>query len=107
MVVVVMIVRVVHMVVAMAIEGQRFARTRAEQFGESRVLADRLGPEFSVSVGRTVMHVDPALGLALDIEAIELLEQALAGFDGALMIVSHDPRFVEAVGCEREMVLAL
>jgi ATPase subunit of ABC transporter with duplicated ATPase domains len=42
----------------------------------------------------------------LDIEAIELLEEALAGFDGALMIVSHDPRFVDAVGCDREIVLA-
>jgi len=43
----------------------------------------------------------------LDIAAIELLERALAGFDGALMTVSHDPRFVDAVGCEREIVLSV
>jgi len=41
----------------------------------------------------------------LDLAAIELLEAALAGYDGALMIVSHDPRFVAAVGCTREIVL--
>jgi ATPase subunit of ABC transporter with duplicated ATPase domains len=38
----------------------------------------------------------------LDIESVELLEEALREFDGALMVVSHDPAFVEAVGIERE-----
>jgi len=37
----------------------------------------------------------------LDIETIELLEQALAEFDGALMVVSHDERFLEAIGATR------
>ncbi len=41
----------------------------------------------------------------LDLAAIEQLEAALADYDGALMIVSHDARFVEAVGCGREIVL--
>ena len=35
-------------------------------------LSERLGPEFSVSVGRTVMSVDPELGLVIDIEAVEV-----------------------------------
>ena len=38
----------------------------------------------------------------LDIESVELLEEALCKFDGALMVVSHDPTFVKAVGIERE-----
>jgi len=38
----------------------------------------------------------------LDIESVELLEKALSAFDGALMIVSHDPAFLSAVGIERE-----
>ena len=38
----------------------------------------------------------------LDIESVELLEEALREFDGALMVVSHDPAFVEAVGVEQE-----
>ena len=37
-------------------------------------LAERLGPEFSVSVGKTLMHVDPVLGLAVDIEAVEVVD---------------------------------
>ena len=42
----------------------------------------------------------------LDLDAIEELERALADFDGALLVVSHDPAFLEAVGVEREVVLA-
>jgi ATPase subunit of ABC transporter with duplicated ATPase domains len=38
----------------------------------------------------------------LDIESVELLEGALREFDGALMVVSHDPAFVEAVGVQQE-----
>jgi ATPase subunit of ABC transporter with duplicated ATPase domains len=41
----------------------------------------------------------------LDLEAIEQLEAALAGFDGSLVLVSHDRRFVEAVAPTRELAL--
>jgi len=41
----------------------------------------------------------------LDIEAIEALEQALAGYDGALLVVSHDRAFLQAVGVTCELVL--
>ena len=41
----------------------------------------------------------------LDLDAIEVLERALAGFDGALVVVSHDRSFLEAVGIERELCL--
>lgn len=37
----------------------------------------------------------------LDIESVELLEGALREFDGALMVVSHDQTFLEAIGIER------
>jgi ATPase subunit of ABC transporter with duplicated ATPase domains len=37
----------------------------------------------------------------LDVDTIELLEAALARYDGALLIVSHDRRFLEAVGVTR------
>jgi ATPase subunit of ABC transporter with duplicated ATPase domains len=39
----------------------------------------------------------------LDIESVELLEQALRAFDGALLVVSHDPSFVERVRLDREV----
>ena len=41
----------------------------------------------------------------LDIDAIETLESALAGFDGALLVVSHDRHFLEAIGIERQIML--
>jgi ATPase subunit of ABC transporter with duplicated ATPase domains len=39
----------------------------------------------------------------LDLEAVEQLEQALAGYDGTLVVVSHDMRFLEAVAPTREV----
>jgi ATPase subunit of ABC transporter with duplicated ATPase domains len=42
----------------------------------------------------------------LDLEAVEQLEAALAGWDGALVVVSHDRRFVEAVRPTRELALS-
>ena len=41
----------------------------------------------------------------LDLEAIEQLEAALAGYDGAAVIVSHDRRFVENIAPTRELTL--
>ncbi len=41
----------------------------------------------------------------LDLEAVEQLEQALAGYDGTLLVVSHDRRFLEAVAPTREIRL--
>ena len=41
----------------------------------------------------------------LDIEAIEQLEQALAAFEGTLLLVSHDRRFLEAVHVTRTLQL--
>jgi len=42
----------------------------------------------------------------LDLEAVEQLEQALAGWDGALVVVSHDRRFLEAVAPTRVVQLS-
>jgi ATPase subunit of ABC transporter with duplicated ATPase domains len=41
----------------------------------------------------------------LDLEAVEQLEAALQGYDGTLVVVSHDRRFLEAVGPARELGL--
>lgn len=42
----------------------------------------------------------------LDLDSIEVLEAALRSYDGALLVVSHDPAFLEAIGIEREVVLS-
>ncbi len=41
----------------------------------------------------------------LDLTSIEVLETALSGFDGALIAVSHDRTFLEAIGVGREINL--
>ena len=41
----------------------------------------------------------------LDIQAIEQVEAGLRGYDGALLVVSHDRDFLDAVGIQREIVL--
>ena len=41
----------------------------------------------------------------LDLASIEELETALKGFDGALIVVSHDEAFLRAIGISREIVL--
>jgi ATPase subunit of ABC transporter with duplicated ATPase domains len=42
----------------------------------------------------------------LDLEAVEQLELALAGFDGSVVVVSHDRRFLDAIAPDRELSLA-
>jgi len=41
----------------------------------------------------------------LDLEAIAQLEKALASYEGALVVVSHDRRFLDAVGVTRTLAL--
>jgi ATPase subunit of ABC transporter with duplicated ATPase domains len=42
----------------------------------------------------------------LDIHAIAAVEAGLRAYDGALLVVSHDRAFLEAIGITREIVLA-
>ncbi|MBX3480668.1 MAG: ABC-F family ATP-binding cassette domain-containing protein [Caulobacter sp.] len=41
----------------------------------------------------------------LDLDSLQAVEQALSGYDGALIVVSHDEAFLEAVGVDRRLVL--
>lgn len=42
----------------------------------------------------------------LDIQAIEQVEAGLRGYDGALLVVSHDRDFLSAIGIQRTVALA-
>lgn len=42
----------------------------------------------------------------LDLDSIEAVEAALAGYDGALVVVSHDRDFLKGLGLTREIELA-
>ena len=44
-------------------------------------------------------------GNHLDIDSLAAIETGLAAYDGALLVVSHDPAFLEAIGITREIVL--
>lgn len=44
-------------------------------------------------------------GNHLDLDSLTAIEAGLAAYDGALLVVSHDPAFLEAIGIEREVVL--
>jgi ATPase subunit of ABC transporter with duplicated ATPase domains len=41
----------------------------------------------------------------LDLDALEALESALRAYDGALLVVSHDAAFLDAIGVERHLAL--
>ena len=41
----------------------------------------------------------------LDLDSVELLEQGLRDYDGALLVVSHDAAFLERIGIERELAI--
>ncbi|WP_184717619.1 ABC-F family ATP-binding cassette domain-containing protein [Caulobacter sp.] len=41
----------------------------------------------------------------LDLSSIEAVEAALSGYDGALLVVSHDEDFLNAIGVERRIAL--
>ena len=41
----------------------------------------------------------------LDLDSIGAVEAALRGYDGALLVVSHDRDFLDAIGIEREIAL--
>lgn len=43
----------------------------------------------------------------LDVEAIEALEAGLRAYDGALLVVSHDEVFLEAIGINRYQLLPM
>ena len=41
----------------------------------------------------------------LDVDTIEVVEAGLRAYDGALLVISHDPAFLENIGVTREVVL--
>jgi ATPase subunit of ABC transporter with duplicated ATPase domains len=77
-------------------------------------IADTLSGGERLRAGLACVFASPAPPLLLmldeptnhlDLASIEELESALNGFDGALIVVSHDRTFLCAIGIEREIVV--
>ncbi len=65
----------------------------------------RLGLAILMAKGANWLVLDEPTN-HLDLEAQEELEQALTGFDGTLLVVSHDREFLERIGITRRVELA-
>ncbi len=96
--------------------GEETARTLLAKFGLGA--DDVLRPAESLSPGertRAGLALLAARGVNclvldeptnhLDVEAIEELERGLAGYDGTVVLVTHDRRFLEAFGATRTIEL--
>jgi ATPase subunit of ABC transporter with duplicated ATPase domains len=92
------------------------ARTLLAKFGLGAAHVDRLcdvlSPGERTRAHLAELQVRPVNLLLLDeptnhldLEAVEQLELALAGYEGALVVVSHDRRFLESIAPERELAL--
>ncbi len=64
----------------------------------------RAGLGLQIALGASCLVLDEPTN-HLDLPAIEELEHALARFPGALLLVSHDRRFLERVGVDRVVEL--
>ncbi len=95
---------------------QSESRSLLAKFGLGADHVDRAGRDLSPGErSRALLAVLMAEGVNclvldeptnhLDIEAIEQLEQALASFEGTLLLVSHDRRFLDAVHLTRTIEL--
>ncbi|MEJ2817623.1 ABC-F family ATP-binding cassette domain-containing protein [Caulobacter sp. CCG-8] len=70
------------------------------------------GERLRAALACVLMSADPPKLLILDeptnhldLDSVQAVESALAGYDGALLIASHDEDFLEAVGVERRIDL--
>ena len=95
------------------------ARAALARFLFRNVAADKLvaslsgGERLRAALACTLMAERPPQLLILDeptnhldLDSIEAVEAALSGYDGALLVVSHDRDVLDALGIEREISVA-
>jgi ATPase subunit of ABC transporter with duplicated ATPase domains len=99
---------------------QNLARSALARFLFRNVAADKPvatlsgGERLRAALACVLMSAQPPQLLILDeptnhldLDSIEAVEAALAGYDGALLVVSHDRDFLAAIGIDREVRLGL
>jgi ATPase subunit of ABC transporter with duplicated ATPase domains len=98
--------------------GENAARAALARFLFRNVAADKQvaslsgGERLRAALACTLMAEQPPQLLILDeptnhldLDSIEAIEAALRSYDGALLVVSHDRDFLEAIAVEREIPL--
>jgi ATPase subunit of ABC transporter with duplicated ATPase domains len=99
--------------------GENAARAALARFLFRNVAADKRvsslsgGERLRAALACTLMAERPPQLLILDeptnhldLDSIQAVEAALSGYDGALLVVSHDRDFLNAVGVDREIRLS-
>ena len=86
------------------LRGDRAERPWARLSGGERVRA-RLAATFSAPEPPRLLLLDEPTN-HLDLDSIAQLEQALAAYDGAVVVVSHDAAFRAALGVTREVAVS-
>ncbi|GAB05357.1 ATP-binding cassette domain-containing protein [Gordonia amarae] len=83
--------------------GRRGDRLLSELSGGERIRAALASALLRRPTPKLLILDEPTNNL--DIDTVEQLADALAGWRGALILVSHDPEFVRRVGVDRTMTL--
>ena len=89
--------RPVHVPRRRGAAGRRQPERRAAAARRPRLRARRREPPPLLILDEPTNH--------LDIDSIEAVEAGLRAYDGALLVVSHDEAFLEAIGITRRLAI--
>lgn len=78
------------------------AGRKAETFSGGEKIRAALACVFSATEPPHILMLDEPTN-NLDIDSIERLESALANYKGALIVASHDEKFLESIGVKRQI----